>query len=221
MSDEEKTINTAEEQVVENHEGKDPSDNMTPDHPRFKEVYSELKEARAKLEKMPDLERQLAELQEKVAARQERTGDDDLTEEEWKAIDRIERGLKKRGFVRQDDLKTESFQIRLERDFERLNEKYDGSNGLPKFVADEVFGYAKRKGLTNDLEAAYRLMNYDSIVEVEAKKRSQGYKPPTSERPSSGDRSGRSTELSPTDVSQMSDDEYEKNREKILRGLRG
>lgn len=217
MSDEQ--VNTAEEQKTEVKS--DPSDNLTPDHPRFKEVYSELKEARAKLEKMPELERQLQDLQEKIAVRQDKTGDDDFTDEELKALERIEKGLAKRGFVKNTDLKNESFQLRLERDFQKMNEKYDGSNGLPKFVADEVFAFAKRNGMENNLESAYKLMHYDTIIDVEAKKRSQGPQPPTSEKPKSGDRSGTATEMSPTDISEMSDAEWEQKREKILQSLKG
>lgn len=214
MSDEQ--VNTAVEQVVEKQE--DPSDKLTPDHPRFKEVLSRAKTAE---EKQAQLERELAELKQQFTARQEKTGDDEFSEEEIKALERIEKGLAKRGFVKKDDLSSESFQIRLERDLDRLNEKYDGSNGMPKFVADEVYAFAKKRGLEKDLESAYKLMNYDALVEHEAKKRSQGYTPPTSERPTASSRNGISTELSPTDIASMSDAEWEANREKILRGLRG
>lgn len=215
MSDEQ-VKDTAVEQVVEKQE--DPSDKLTPDHPRFKEVLSRAKTAE---EKQAQLEQELAELKQQVTARQERTGEDDFTDEEIKALERIEKGLAKRGFVRKDDLQTESFQIRLERDFDRLNEKYDGSNGMPKFVADEVYAFAKKRGLERDLESAYKLMNYDSIIEVEAKKRSQGYTPPTSEKPTSSNRNGVSSEVSPTDIASMSDAEWEAKREQVLRGLKG
>jgi|GEM_PF-7026468 hypothetical protein len=217
MSDEQ--VNTAEEQ--KNEAKSDPSDNLTPDHPRFKEVYSELKEARAKLEKMPELEKQLQDLQEKISVRQEKTGDDDFTDEELRALERIEKGLARRGFVRSADLQNESFQLRLEREFQRMNEKYDGSNGLPKFIADEVFAFAKRNGMEKNLEGAYRLMHYDTIVDIDAKKRIQTAQPPTSEKPKTGDRGGSNTEISLTDISEMTDIEWEQKREKILQSLKG
>lgn len=214
MSDEQ--VDTAEEQKTEVKE--DPSDKLTPDHPRFKEVLNRAKSAE---EKQTQLEQELNELKKQVSARQEKTGEDDFTDEELRALERIEKGLSKRGFVRSADLQNESFQLRLERDFQRMNEKYDGSNGLPKFVADEVFAFAKRNGMENNLESAYKLMHYDTIIDVEAKKRSQGPQPPTSEKPKSGDRSGSATEMSPTDISEMSDVEWEQKREKILQSLKG
>lgn len=215
MSDENQT---AAEQKLDEVKTEDPSDKLTPDHPRFKEVLNRAKESEGKV---AELEQKLAQLQEQIAARQERTGDDDFTEEELKALARIEKGLASRGFVRKDDLQSESFQIKLERQFERLNEKYDGTNGLPKFVADEVYAYAKKKGMTDDLESAYKLLNLDTIVEVEAKKRSNGLKPPTSERPTSGDRQGANLEVSPTDIAEMSDEDWEKKRIQILQSLKG
>lgn len=214
MSDENQT---AEEQKLNEVKTEDPSDKLTPDHPRFKDVLARAKTAE---EKQTQLEQELNDLRLKVEARQEKTGDDDFTDEELKALTRIEKGLAMK-FVRKDELQSESFQIKLERQFERLNEKYDGSNGLPKFVADEVYAYAKRNGLTNNLESAYKLINYDAIVEVEAKKRSNVAAPPTSERPTSSDRSGVSTEVSPTEISEMSDFEWEQNRDKVLRSLKG
>lgn len=215
MSDENQT---AEEQKLNEVKTEDPSDKLTPDHPRFKDVLARAKTAE---EKQTQLEQELNDLRLKVEARQEKTGDDDFTDEELKALARIEKGLAMKGFVRKDELESTTFQSKLERQFDRLNEKYDGSNGLPKFVADEVYAYAKRQGLTGDLESAYKLLNYDAIVDVEAKKRSNVATPPTSERPTSSDRSGVSTEVSPTEISEMSDFEWEQNRDKVLRSLKG
>lgn len=96
MSDEQ--VNTAEEQKTE---GQDPSDKMTPDHPRFKEVYNEAKESKAKV---TQLESELAELRQKISERQVATGDSEFTEEEEKALERIEKGLAKRGFVKKEEL---------------------------------------------------------------------------------------------------------------------
>lgn len=215
MSDENQT---AEEQKLNEVKTEDPSDKLTPDHPRFKDVLARAKTAE---EKQTQLEQELNDLRLKVEARQEKTGDDDFTDEELKALARIEKGLAMKGFVRKDELESTTFQSKLERQFDRLNEKYDGSNGLPKFVADEVYAYAKRQGLTGDLESAYKLLNYDAIVDVEAKKRSNVATPPTSERPTSNDRSGASVEVSPTEISEMSDFEWEQNRDKVLRSLKG
>lgn len=213
MSDEQQ-VNTAEEQKTE---GQDPSEKMTPDHPRFKEVYNEAKESKAKV---TQLETELAELRQQVSSRQEKTGDSEFTDEEEKALERIEKGLAKRGFVKKEELHAESFQLRLEKEFQRLNEKYDGKDGEPKFVADEVFAYAKRKGMQNDLEGAYRLMNYDTLIDVEIRKRAKGLQPPTSERPTSGTKVAANLNVTTEDIANMSDVEWEAQREKILQGLR-
>lgn len=212
MSDEQ--VNTAEEQKTE---GQDPSDKMTPDHPRFKEVYNEAKESKAKV---TQLETELAELKQKISERQVATGDSEFTEEEEKALERIEKGLAKRGFIKKEELDASSFQLRLEKEFQRLSEKYDGSSGEPKFVADEVFAYAKKKGMQNDLEGAYKLMNYDTLIDVEIKKRSQGPKPPTSERPTSGTKIAANLSLTTEDIKNMSSEEWEAQRDKILQSLR-
>ena len=211
-------VNATVENEKPENQTVDPSDKLTPEHPRFKEVLNRAKTAE---EKTAQLEQQLAQLQEQIAERQERTGEVSFTDEEEKALERIAKGLEKRGFAKMEQVKETSFQTKLERQLEKMNEKYDGSNGLPKFVADEVFAYAKRKGLTDDLEGAYRLMHYDTILDAEARKRSSGPKPPSSERPTSSDRNGANIEVSPTDISNMSDDEWERQRTKILAGLRG
>ena len=55
----------------------------------------------------------------------------------------------------------------------RLEGKYDGSDGMPKFVATEVAGYmdelAKTGQFISDPETAYKLKNLDQIAEIKAK----------------------------------------------------
>ncbi len=55
----------------------------------------------------------------------------------------------------------------------RLEGKYDGSDGMPKFVATEVAGYmdelAKTGQFISDPETAYKLKHLDQIAEIKAK----------------------------------------------------
>ena len=55
----------------------------------------------------------------------------------------------------------------------RLEGKYDGSDGMPKFVATEVAGYmdelAKTGQFISDPKTAYKLKHLDQIAEIKAK----------------------------------------------------
>jgi len=102
-----------------------------------------------------------------------------------------------------------------------LSQKYSGKDGYPKFDSEEVNAYAKKNGFGNNYEAAYNDLHRDAIIRVEAKKLNQDPKVPTSESPASqGERSITQEGLTPEQVANMSDEEYEKNREKILQGLK-
>lgn len=212
MSDEQ--VITAEEQKQDTQ---DASDKMTPEHPRFKEVLNRAKTAE---EKTTQLEQELEALRQQVQERQANTGEKEFTDEEERALAKIEKGLASRGFVKKQDLDSETYQIRLEKELDRMTEKYDGSNGLAKFVADEVYAYAKKNGMEKNLEGAYKLMNYEANLEAEARRRSQGATPPRSERPTSQERIAANVDLTTSDVKNMSGEEWEKVRDKVLNGLR-
>lgn len=194
----------------------DPSDTLTPDHPRFKEVIAEKNELKNEVE---NLRSELSEVKEQIAARQEQTGEDELTSDEQVALERIERNLKAKGYVKKEDMQSELRVERKAREYERLSEKYDGKNGLPKFVADDVAIYAKRHGF-DDLERAYKDMHFDVRVELEAKRRLEGKNPPTSEQPTGGDRDGDKERLTGDDISNMSDAEYEEKRADLLSSIK-
>jgi len=199
----------------EDQSNQDPSDKLTPEHPRFKEVIQKNHELAATIE---DLKGQLEEVKNGIAARQNESGDDDITPEEQAAIDKIAKGLIKRGYVATpEDLSSD----RKARDYERLSNKYDGKGEYPKFepVAVEVF--AKQRGITN-LEDAYFSVHKAAIIQIEAKKQAKIVEVPDSERPgkSSMPQSAEGKPLTPEDIENMSNEDYEANRTAILASLK-
>lgn len=195
---------------VETNQSIDPSDKLTPEHPRFKEVLERAKSAEGKVE---ELQRQLDEISQRVDQRYQDTGDDELTADEIAWLNRVDRGLKAKGYVTQEELRAE----RKAMEYEKLSGKYNGSNGLPKFDVAEVEAHAKRNGFSN-LEKAYKDLHFDAFVQVEAKRTTPN--PPSSERPGGGDRDVRSTEFTPEAIAAMDDITYERNREKILASIK-
>lgn len=191
-----------------------------PGHPRWQEVIEEKNKWKENAEQsqkaIESLQTELAELKEQINQRQEESGSDDLTDEEVRALERIDRGLKARGYVTQAELRAERTAIKLD----KLSEKYSGSNGLPRFNSVDVVAYAKKNGFGDNYEAAYRDMHYEAFVQSEAKKLSKTVNTPTSERAGGGRIEGLETELTDEDISKMSDEEYEKNREKILSSIK-
>ena len=189
----------------------DPSDKLTPDHPRFKDVLNEKKEAE---ERAAKLEEELAELKsQKVEAKY---NDDDLSPEEEASLAKIQRNLAKRGFVTQGDLTVQRNADTLR----KLDEKYDGKNGLPKFDRADIVAYSKKNGFGDNYEAAYRDMHFDTIVEVNAKKRSSAPQTFTTEKPSGGGEATTTKKFSRDDIAKMSDAEYDKYRIGLLSAIK-
>lgn len=85
--------------------------------------------------------------------------------------------LKKLGFVTKEEqqkiMQEEKAANMFISECNRLEGKYDGSDGMPKFVATEVAGYmdelAKTGQFISDPETAYKLKNLDQIAEIKAK----------------------------------------------------
>ena len=85
--------------------------------------------------------------------------------------------LKKLGFVTKEEQQKMAQEEKAANMFisecNRLEGRYDGSDGMPKFVATEVAGYmdelAKTGQFVSDPETAYKLKNLDQIAEAKAK----------------------------------------------------
>lgn len=193
----------------------DPSDKLTPDHPRFKDVLTRAKSAEEKAEA---LEARLLELENKSQEKAEKrtTNEDELTEDERISLEKIERNLAKRGFVTQESLRVQENASNLR----KLGEKYDGSEGLPKFDRTEVVAYSKSRGFGDNYEAAYREMHFDTIVEKEAIKRSKAPTPPSSEKPSGSAAEPGKKRFTEDQIDKMSPEEYEKYRGGLLTAIK-
>lgn len=196
---------------------KDPSDNLTPEHPRFKQVIEKTHEQAAEIE---ELRTQLEEMKQSISDRQTQTNEDELTAEEEASLNRIERKLKERkAFVSPDELRVQQ----RAGIYTKLEEKYNGSDDLPKFNKTDVVAYAKENGFNADTEsglaAAYRDMHFDAIVQ-KASKGQNGITPPDSEQPTGQERKIPNTDMTPEQIAMMNDSDYEKNRENILAALK-
>ncbi len=187
----------------------DPSDKLTPDHPRFKDVLNEKKEAEAEAER---LRIELAE----VKSVKETPSDDELTPEEQASLIKIKKALSKEGFVTQSDLRVQ----RNAETLRKLTDKYDGKGGLPAFDRAEVVAYAKKNGFGDNYEAAYRDIHFDTIVEVNAKKKANLPQPPTAEKPSGGGEATTTKRFTREDIKNMSDAEYDKYRVGLLNAIK-
>lgn len=210
MDEQEAQLETGVEQVT-TEVSKDPSDQLTPEHPRFKEVVAEKNQLR---EEIGELKAEMQRLQERVSERQETQDDDSLTREEELALERIDKNLRQRGYVTKNDLEADKEGEKLT----SLQGKYNGSDGLPKFVPDEVVIHAKKNGYGRNYEAAYKDMHFDAIVQVA--QRRPNLQVPDSEKPTGGERKPATGEFTKEDIAKMSDAEYEANREKILSTVR-
>ena len=134
---------------------------------RLDEVIAERNELR---QKMQEVERQKAE-QERLA---------NMTPDEKYQAEQLEvakQTLQKLGFVTKEEQERMAQEQKaanmLISECNRLEGKYDGSDGMPKFVATEVAAYmdevAKTGQFISDPETAYKLKNLDQIAEAKAK----------------------------------------------------
>ena len=134
---------------------------------RLDEVIAERNELR---QKMQEVERQKAE-QERLA---------NMTPDEKYQAEQLEvakQTLQKLGFVTKEEqqkiMQEEKAANMFISECNRLEGKYDGSDGMPKFVATEVAAYmdelAKTGQFISDPETAYKLKNLDQIAEAKAK----------------------------------------------------
>lgn len=215
--DQDDTKDTALSHSESTENKEDPSDKLTPEHPRFKKVIEDLHSAK---EQNEDLKRQLDELKAKVDQRQEQEHTDTVTDDEQKALDKIDRELKRRGYLTKAEQEEHDRIERRASQLTALSSEFNGKNGLPKFIPDEVVAFAKANGFGENYRAAYREMHFDAIVQLQSKGGGSGNRPPGSEPPNGGERNAPKLDITSDDIARMSDEEYEKNREKILKAIK-
>lgn len=204
----------SDQKPAEGNEGEKDSGDL---HPRIQQLTKKM----ADLESTKDAE--IAELREQLEEVKNAKKDSDQTEEQFTAdqdaaLDKIAKGLKRKGvLVTQEDLAEE----RRSRQYERLSEKHNGSDGYPKFVPVEVQAFAKRRGI-GDLEDAYFIMNRTAISQVDARKLSKTPDAPDSEKPTgkTDKEAPGAKQVTPEDIANMTDEEYEQHRESLLRSMK-
>jgi hypothetical protein len=68
------------------------------------------------------------------------------------------------GYVSRQELQRQKEDEQVRSELQTLEKKYSGEDGRPKFDRQKVVNYAIQKGLTGDLEAAYKVMNEEALV---------------------------------------------------------
>lgn len=171
METSEKTQITQEGQqdVSEQSEGEESQDESQKAVPydRFKEVN----------DKARDLEQKMAQIEAERLEREQRANlspEQQVQEEQAK---KAREALKKLGVITQEDLQQiqqqEAAKNMFISEMNRLESTYKGEDGMPKFVPEKVAEFMdNQRAKGNDIsdpETAYKLMNFDAIVDAKAK----------------------------------------------------
>jgi hypothetical protein len=96
--------------------------------------------------------------------------------------------LRNYGIATTDDVNQAIGRVYLEQDHSKLENKYSGKSGLPKYVREEVEDFARTNGFGANFEAAFKQMYFDEFVDA-AKGKSPS-KEPYTEKPTSSLRIG-------------------------------
>jgi len=150
----------------EGEESQDESQKAVP-YDRFKEVN----------DKARDLEQKMAQIEAERLEREQRANlspEQQVQEEQAK---KAREALKKLGVITQEDLQQiqqqEAAKNMFISEMNRLESTYKGEDGMPKFVPEKVAEFMdNQRAKGNDIsdpETAYKLMNFDAIVDAKAK----------------------------------------------------
>ena len=171
METSEKTQITQEGQqdVSEQSEGEESQDESQKAVPydRFKEVN----------DKARDLEQKMAQIEAERLEKEKLANlspEQQVQEEQAK---KAREALKKLGVITQEDLQQiqqqEAAKNMFISEMNRLESTYKGEDGMPKFVPEKVAEFMdNQRAKGNDIsdpETAYKLMNFDAIVDAKAK----------------------------------------------------
>ena len=220
MADDTKVHSKSEEEEVKTDEVVDESDTsqeegqMIPKS-RLDKVIAQREEA---LEKMSVMEEKVSEIDslkeeiEKLKSSKKSEGES-FTEEETGALKKIKTGIKDEFMTREEFEEQKRIEQR-ESKIRTLSDKYKKGSGYPEFKADEILVYAKKNDFGSNLEAAYRDMHWEAIKQVLSKSGSE-VEVPDSEKPTGGDRV-KGTSVTTTQIANMDESEYEKNRGDIM-----
>ncbi len=150
----------------EGQESQDESQKAVP-YDRFKEVN----------DKARDLEQKMAQIEAERLEKEKLANlspEQQVQEEQAK---KAREALKKLGVITQEDLQQiqqqEAAKNMFISEMNRLESTYKGEDGMPKFVPEKVAEFMdNQRAKGNDIsdpETAYKLMNFDAIVDAKAK----------------------------------------------------
>lgn len=143
----------------------------------YGKVTQENKILKEQAARATELENKLAELE----ARKSTQADGELTESQIQearraaqklgilTTDQIDKLMEDRGFVKKSDVDQAFTSRRIMGEFEELQKKYDGKDGLPKFDQDEMVAFMERTRMT-DPAMAYKARFSEEIAENRAQK---------------------------------------------------
>lgn len=125
--------------------------------------------------------------------------------------------------VTKEDLQTIKDRMTLDREHERLTNKYGGDDGKPAYISEEVEEHAKKAGIYN-LEAAYRDLFFDELIDWGAKQRGASDAKtgaPLTTQPKSAPKDEPMSAESISERLRRPDGRvwWEKNREKVLAAM--
>lgn len=148
---------------VTNTDGKPMPDNLVP-FDRFQKANDTAKAAE---ERAAQLESELETLRQQQV--QTPTNPDDEVDPD--VLDLVKKSAAKLGFVSKEDLDSREARIQVQQDINDLTSQYKDSGIV--FDGKKVIDYAKANGMPlgskKSLDAVYKEMNYDNIIEAQRK----------------------------------------------------
>lgn len=150
---------------------------------RFKEVNDNFRQTQAELRAMREQQQQIAQgLQQQQLANNPQLQQQQQAEEQLMQM--MEKVAPKLGFVRQEDVQKQQQMNEIRMEHERLANKFNGKDGLPKYNAQEVIDFAISMGMQNakGLEHAYNMMHSAEITQAQINKAMQQSRGVQSER---------------------------------------
>jgi len=133
---------------------------------RFKETNENYKQYKARVE---ELEKQIAENKQTHTSPQ--------TQDQNPQAELIKKQLTELGFVtreeQQAELKRQQEDARVQQELSRLETKYDGKDGTPKFSRKNVIDYALKNQIGN-IELAYKALHEKELIDWQIKKAVSG-----------------------------------------------
>lgn len=138
--------------------------------------YSRFREVNEKAKRAEELEQRIKELESKTAPREVDPQKEQIKEALKPILDEL-------GYVSKEALERDKEDEFVKSELTRLENKYDGKDGRPKFDKNEVVKFAMSKRI-GDLETAYEKLNFKELINWHVKEtiaKSRGIKTESSD----------------------------------------